>query len=89
MISVTLVDADVFEVTVDGTSPTRHRVRLSADWYRKLSGGAFSHEWVVVQAFRFLLEREANTSIPTRFDMAEISARFPEFEADIAQRLAH
>ena len=87
MISVTLIDADTFEVVVDGTSRTRHRARLSSDCHRQLCGGEFSYEWVVVQAVRFLLERQANTDLPVEFDLAEIGRSHPGFESDIARRL--
>ena len=89
MISVTLVDANVYEVVVDGAAgPARaHRVRMEADYYRQLSGGAFTHEWVLVQAFRFLLEREPRVEIPDEFDLATLAADHPDFEADIDRRL--
>ena len=64
MISVTLVDADTYEVVVGNGARSIHRVRMHGDYYRKLSGGAFTHEWVLVQAFRFLLEQEPSLHDP-------------------------
>ena len=89
MIQVTMVDANTYQVVVDGRGrrPTRHRVTLSQEYYRQLSGGTVTHEWVVVQAFQFLLEREANTSIRTELDLSDIGMRFDGFEADIGRRL--
>jgi hypothetical protein len=87
MISASLVDANTYEVVVSGESETVHRVRMSPDYYRKLSGAQFTHEWVLIQAFRFLLEREPNTSILKEFDLSIINRYFPEFEEDMAARL--
>ncbi len=87
MISASLVDANTYEVVVSGDTETVHRVRMSPDYYRKLSGAQFTHEWVLIQAFQFLLEREPNTSILKEFDLSVINRYFPEFEDDMAARL--
>ncbi|MDE0350884.1 MAG: hypothetical protein OXM56_14420 [Gammaproteobacteria bacterium] len=87
MISVTLVDANTYEVVVGNGACRVHRVRMNGDYYRQLSGGAFTHEWVLVQAFRFLLEREPDASLPAEFDLAALAADYPGFEADIGRRL--
>ena len=60
---------------------------MSPDYYRKISGAQFTHEWVLIQAFRFLLEREPNTSILKEFDLSIINRYFPEFEEEMAARL--
>ena len=88
MISVTLVAADTYEVIVEGDVETRHRVTMPRELYLSLSGGGCTHEWVLVQSFNFLLEREPNTAILREFELSEISRYFPEFEADIKARLA-
>ena len=87
MISATLVGDHTYEVVVQSAAETRHRVTLSPEYHAKLCGGTVTHEWVIVQAFRFLLEREPNTSILARFDLPDINVYFPEFEAEMAQRL--
>ena len=87
MIAASLVDANTYEVVVSGDVETTHRVRMSPDYYRKLSGAQFTHEWVLVQAFQFLLEREPNTSILKEFDLTAINRYFPEFEDEMATRL--
>lgn len=93
MISVTMVGANTYEVVVDsaqraGAAELRHRVTLAPAYYRQLSGGAFSHEWVIVQAFRFLLERIPGREIAAELDLGELGERFPDFEQDIARRLS-
>ena len=98
-----MTGADTYEVVVGAVrgessaeaaqeaSETRHQVTLSADCYKRLSGGAFTHEWVLVQVFRFLLERRrqhpSQSAIPERLDVAELDARFPGFAEDVARRL--
>lgn len=88
MISATMVDANVWEVVVEKPVETVHRVSLTPEFHRRLCGGGMTQEWVIIQAFRFLLEREANTSILAEFDLEEIGRYFPEFETDMARRLS-
>ena len=61
---------------------------MGPDYYKRLSRGEFTHEWVLVQAFRVLLERDANVSIPAEFDLKEFIAGDIEIESKIASRLA-
>jgi hypothetical protein len=87
MIGVNMVDANVYEVVVEGGSQTVHRVHMSQEYYRELCGATVTHEYVLIQAFRYLLEREPNTSILREFDITDINRFFPEFEAVIKDRL--
>ena len=86
-VTATLVAPNTYEVVVDGKTETRHRVHMSPEYYRKLCGGTMTQEWVLIQAFRFLLEREPNTSILAEFDLPLIGRYFPEFEQDMERRL--
>ncbi len=45
-------------------------------------------ERLVYETFAFLLEREPRSSILRAFDLTEVSRYFPEFEAEMAHRLA-
>lgn len=87
MISVNMIDANVYEVIVEGDTETRHRVHMSQEYYRELCGATITHEFVLITAFRFLLEREPNTAILAEFDLNDISRYFPEFEEEIRSRL--
>ena len=87
MISATMVDANTYEVIVEGDTETSHTVTLTPDYYRKLCGASVTHEWLLIQAFRFLLDREPNTSILASFDLQDINSYFPEFEDEIRSRL--
>ena len=59
MINVSLVDADTYQVVVERDPETTHVVHMSQEYYRQLCGAMVTHEWLLVQAFNFLLEREA------------------------------
>lgn len=87
MISATLVDVHTYEVVVDGPCESIHRVTLHPDYHKKLCGGGITQEWVLIQAFKFLLEREPNTEILSSFDLEDINGYFSEFEAEMASRL--
>ena len=87
MISVTLVDADTYAVVVESDTETEHRVTMSQAYYRELCGATVTHEFVIMSAFRFLLEREPNTAILAAFDLKDINRYFPEFEDEIKSRL--
>jgi len=43
---------------------------------------------LIEESFRFLLEREPNTSILSTFDLPVIGRYFPEYEREIARRLS-
>ena len=83
-----MVDTNTYEVIVAGEPETSHRVTLTQEYYRELCGGTVTHEWVLIQSFRFLLEREPATAILAEFELSVIGDYFPEFESEIKQRLA-
>ena len=87
MIGVNMVAANVYEVVVEGETETTHRVHMSQEYYRQLCGATVTHEYVLVQAFRFLLEREPNTAILTEFDLPDVERFFPEFAHEMIERL--
>ncbi len=87
MISVSHIEEDLYQVTVQGERPTVHEVRMTQATYRMLSGRRCTHEWVLVQAFQFLLEHEPNTSILPVFDIMDIERFFPTFRAELERRL--
>ena len=82
-IVVEKTDETTFKVTVTAGTTTTHTVTVSADVYEKLTGGAVPAETLVEKFFEFLLARESNTSILSRFDLPVISRYFPEYESKI------
>lgn len=87
MLTVEKVDETTFTVTVQGTSTTRHTVTVSPAYVEEMTGGRRSAEELIKQSFEFLLEREGNTSILSRFDLPVIGRYFPEYEDTIRKRL--
>ena len=88
MISVVMVEPNTYDVRIAGETETRHKVHMSQEYYRELCGMTVTHEWVLMQSFKFLLEREPNTAILAEFDLRDIGRYFPEFEAEIKAILA-
>ena len=84
-ITVKAAGADTYEVTVEDRTTTTHTVTLDNGYYEKLTGGAMSPEALIEKSFTFLLQRESNTMILSRFHLKVISQYFPEFEREIGQ----
>jgi len=78
---------ETFEVTVTGEKTTSHIVILKPDYYQKLTGGTVPPERLIEKSFEFLLERESNTMILSRFELPLIGFYFPEYEKTIVERL--
>jgi hypothetical protein len=88
MIEVRHLSGDEYEVRVGGEITTVHRVTLRDPDRERLGGKKISSEQLVAESFRFLLEREPNTSILPSFDLPVIGKYFPEYEREIRKRLA-
>jgi hypothetical protein len=88
MIRVEPISQNEWLVTVEGKTATEHRVRLAQPDLRRLGGADVSAEQLLEASFRFLLDREPNTSILSSFDLPVISRYFHEYEKEIAGYLA-
>ena len=86
MIAVKHSTGDEWVVSVHGAATTHHRVLVTKADIERLSEGR-SPEELLQESFRFLLERESNTSILSSFDLPLIGRYFPEYEREIAARL--
>jgi hypothetical protein len=87
-VCVVKTEPDVYEVDVAAAQPTHHRVTALPDTVKRLTGGEASTERLIDESFRFLLEREPNTSILHAFQLSDIGRYFPEYEPEIRRRLA-
>jgi len=87
MITVKPLEGEEWEVTVAAGVTTQHRVHVTKSDLERFGGGA-STEDLLRESFRFLLEREPNTSILGSFDLPVISSYFSDYETAIRQRLA-
>ena len=80
-IEIRLLRGDEYEVKVAGRNETIHRVTLREVDLKRLAGEETSAEKLIEESFRFLLERESNTSILATFDLPVIGRYFPGQEA--------
>ena len=68
-----------FQVTVSAKNSTSHNVTLTDDIHQNLTNGKVSKKELIEFSFKFLLEREPNTSILSSFELSVISGYFPEY----------
>ena len=87
MITVNPIDSTTFEVIVESATTTTHKVTVKASYYEKLTGKRVTPEVLLEKSFRFLLDRESNTSILRSFDLPIIGRYFPEYEKEIRKML--
>ena len=65
-----------------------HLVLVSGVELGRYAPGAAEPRPLVEESFRFLLEREPPSAILRKFALSEIERYFPEYRAEIAERLA-
>ena len=82
------VTEDVFEVTISGSVATQHEVTITDIAYHHLTHGCVTKEELLDFSFKFLLAREPNTSILSKFEITVISQYFPEYETELLQILS-
>lgn len=88
MIQVERLDDLHFRVTVNGpTQTTHHQVAVRHEYHQQLVGEEVTAHNLVEAAFKFLMQKEPNTSILAGFDLAEIERFFPEFPGEIKNHL--
>ena len=72
-----------FQVTVNAKNPTSHNVTLTDDIHQNLTNGKENKKALIEFSFKFLLEREPNTSILSSFELSVISTYFPEYRKTV------
>ncbi|MGI9115112.1 MAG: hypothetical protein ACR2FX_08780 [Chthoniobacterales bacterium] len=88
MITVRHLSGEEYEVTVESTTRSAHRVTLREADRARLAGKNCAAERLIEESFNFLLEREPNTSILRRFDLPVIASYFPEYQSEIRKRVS-
>ena len=88
MIKVLHISGDRYEVTIETNTQTTHTVTLHQPDRVRLAGDKTSAERLIEESFRFLLEREPNTSILRTFELPLIARYFPEYETEIRHRVS-
>ena len=87
-ISVEQLDVLDFLVTLnDGSGPSQHTVIASERDHEELAPDS-TLEDLVVEAMRFLLEREPRSMIKPHFTLEEVARMFPDFQFEMTRRFA-
>ena len=71
MIEVRHLSGDQYEVRVTNGNATTHQVTLNEADRIRLGGADISGDALIAESFRFLLEREPNSSILQKFDLPQ------------------
>ena len=77
-----------FQVAVNEKNSTSHNVTLTDDTHQNLTNGKVSKKELIEFSFKFLLEREPNTSILSSFELSVISEYFPEYIKTVKEWIA-
>ena len=76
---ITELSKDKFEITVNTVQIIKHVVSVTDQMLLNLTKNKISKEELLNFSFNFLLEREPNTSILSKFEITVISKYFPEY----------
>ena len=76
-----------FEITVNKRIITKHIVILTNEYHDSLTKKKISKKKLLEYSFKFLLDKEPNTSILSFFELNIISKYFPEYENEIKKFL--
>ena len=79
------LSGEEFQVTVNAKNPTSHNVILNDDIHQNLTNGKVNKKELIEFSFKFLLEREHNTSILSSFELSVISGYFPEYRKTVKE----
>ena len=82
-ISIKKLSYDVFEVIVAKTSTTTHTVKVTDHSLNDLTDDIATKAQLLEFSFKFLLEREPNTSILSSFDINVITKYFPDYREEV------
>ena len=72
-----------FIVSIKSSVNSNHIVTLNDDIHFEMTEGIKSKEELILFSFKFLLERENNTSILSNFNLETIQNYFPEYKNEI------
>ena len=82
-ISIKKLSDDVFEVTVVETLATAHTVKVTDQSLTDLTDEIATKAQLLEFSFKFLLEREPNTSILSSFDTNVITTYLPDYREEV------
>ena len=76
-------DNNTFAVSIESSINSNHIVTLNDDIHNEMTKGFKSKEELILFSFKFLLERENNTSIISNFNLETIQNYFSEYKNEI------
>ena len=76
-------DNNTFVVSIESSINSNHIVTLNDDIHFEMTEGNKSKEELILFSFKFLLERENNTSILSNFNLETIQNYFPEYKNEL------
>ena len=82
-ISIKILSNSEYEVTVKSKTVTTHIVTLSDEVHKNLTNEQVTKEELLEFSFKFLLDREPNTSILSSFELTVISRYFSDYEKSV------
>ena len=82
-ISIKTISNNEYEVTVNSKTKTTHIVTLSDKVHTNLTNEKVTKEELLDFSFKFLLDREPNTSIMSSFELTVISRYFSDYEKSV------
>ena len=82
-ISIQMLSNNKYEVTVQSNTITTHIVSLSDEVHKNLTNNKVTKEELLDFSFKFLLDREPNTSIMSSFELTVISRYFSDYEKSV------
>ena len=74
---------DVFQVTVADSMTTTHEVTVTDQSLSDLTDDKVTKEQLLEFSFHFLLDKEPNTSILSKFDINVISKYFSDYRDEV------
>ncbi len=83
IIAVIKINESQYMVEVNHNIYTIHTVTLNPNIYTKISKNLITPEELIHASFVFLLERESNQSILSKFNLEIIQTYFPEYSNEI------
>ncbi len=76
---------DVFTLMVSEHTTTQHEVTVTDSALQELTNGQVTKEELLDFSFKFLLDREPNTSILSSFEIMVIARYFPEYISSVKE----
>ena len=82
-------DNNTFAVSIESSINSNHIITLNDDFHNEMTKGFKSKEELILFSFKFLLERENNTSILSNFNLEIIQNYFSEYKNEIQNWINH